>query len=315
LSDGISKLLPAEKALLSPAPKFSVLLATFNGEAHLQEQLNSILNQHGVELQVYASDDNSADKTFDLLADAALNTPRLKVMPMRKSGSASGNFFRLIRDVDFSGSHYLAFSDQDDIWSDDKLSRAIEVMNVHQVDAYSSNVMAFWPDGRRKLITKSQPQREFDYMFESAGPGCTFVLSKVLAIELQDWLKIHQEESKRIALHDWFIYAFSRSRGYKWFIDHQSHMLYRQHETNVVGANVGIKAKFSRWQKLRKGWLRTQALLIADLLDYQDAWPIARMRSYRFFDRLILIMHINQLRRRFRDRIGFALFLLWPLKR
>ncbi len=32
-------------------------------------------------------------------------------------------------------------------------------------------------------------------------------------------------------------------------------MLYRQHAGNVVGANVGVKAKLARWQKLREGWL------------------------------------------------------------
>ncbi len=48
-------------------------------------------------------------------------------------------------------------------------------------------------------------------------------------------------------------------------------MLCRQHESNVVGANVGVKAKLARWQKLREGWLVKQAFLIADILDYNDA--------------------------------------------
>jgi rhamnosyltransferase len=92
-------------------------------------------------------------------------------------------------------------------------------------------------------------------------------------------------------------------------------MLYRQHAGNVVGANVGVKAKLARWQKLREGWLVKQALLIADVLGYHDAWPIQKLKQYHFFDRLTLIKNIHKLRRRLRDRVALALFLLLPLKK
>ncbi len=92
-------------------------------------------------------------------------------------------------------------------------------------------------------------------------------------------------------------------------------MLCRQHESNVVGANVGVKAKLARWQKLREGWLVKQAFLIADILDYNDAWPIQKLKRYHFIDRLALIANVNKLRRRWRYRVTLALFLLLPLKK
>ncbi|MDZ4142121.1 MAG: hypothetical protein U1C48_08965 [Methylotenera sp.] len=92
-------------------------------------------------------------------------------------------------------------------------------------------------------------------------------------------------------------------------------MLYRQHAGNVVGANVGVKAKLARWQKLREGWLVKQALLIADILGYNDAWQIQKLKRYHFIDRLALIANVNKLRRRLRDRVALALFLLLPLKK
>jgi rhamnosyltransferase len=152
-------------------------------------------------------------------------------------------------------------------------------------------------------------------MFESAGPGCTFVLTQKLALDLQSFLIANQDKCQHIALHDWFIYAFARSRGFKWLIDHEAHMLYRQHAGNVVGANVGVKAKLARWQKLREGWLVKQALLTADILDYKDAWPIQKLKRYHLVDRLALIANVNKLRRRLRDRIALAMFLLLPLKK
>ncbi len=91
-------------------------------------------------------------------------------------------------------------------------------------------------------------------------------------------------------------------------------MLYRQHSNNVVGANVGIPAMRARFDKLRNGWLRQQAILIADLLTYDHTRPIQRLKRYRVSDRLLLIFMINKLRRRMRDRIALSLFLLLPEK-
>jgi rhamnosyltransferase len=226
--------------------------------------------------------------------------------------SAASNLFRLLRDTDLTQVDYVALSDQDDIWQSDKLSHAVRKIQENNVDAYSSNVTAFWPNGKQRLINKAQPQKLWDYMFESAGPGCTFVLTKKLALEIQAFLIDNQVQCQPIALHDWFIYAFARSRGFNWLIDHESHMLYRQHAENVVGANVGIKPKIQRFKKLREGWLFEQALLIADILGYANMPPIKKIKRLSLLDRFWLILNINKLRRRFRDRIALAFLMLLP---
>lgn len=172
--------------------------------------------------------------------------------------------------------------------------------------------MAIQFDGKQKVINKAQPQQKFDYMFESAGPGCTFVLTKRLVLELQKFLIDNEEKCRAIELHDWFIYAYTRSRGYQWFIDSESHMLYRQHNNNVFGANIGIKAKLVRWKKMREGWLIKQAVLIADVLGYDNLWPIVRLKRNNIADRLYLIANVKKFRRRFFDRVAFSLFLLLP---
>ena len=301
--------------MLKNKPKIAVLLATFNGEAFLNAQLNSIRYQSGVEVFIVASDDISIDSTPQILVKACVVDCNFFVLPSKKLGYAAANFFRLLRDVDLTHIDYVALSDQDDIWHADKLAYAVEMISAKKVDAYSSNVTAFWPDGSQTIINKAQAQRQWDYMFESAGPGCTFVITKALALVLQEFLDMHQVACQPIALHDWFIYAFARSRGYQWFIDDEPHMNYRQHAGNVLGANVGVKAKLARLKKLREGWLIKQALLIAEILGYSDAWPIQKLNRYQFFDRLALIINVSKLRRRMLDRVAFALFLLWPLRK
>jgi rhamnosyltransferase len=299
--------------LLNTNPKIALLLATFNGEMYLHEQLKSIKDQLGVNIFILVSDDHSNDQTPKLLHAECSSSSQFILLPCQKFGSAAANFFRLLLDADFSNVDYVAFSDQDDIWQADKLSHAVKKIQENNLDAYSGNVTAFWSNGKQKLINKAQPQQEWDYMFESAGPGCTFVMTKQLALAVQKFLTENQQACTQLALHDWFIYAFARSRGHKWFIDHDSHMFYRQHAENVVGANVGVKAKLARWKKLREGWLIKQALLMAEILGYTDAWPIEKLKRYCFLDRLILILNIKKLRRRLRDRIALALFLLLPL--
>jgi rhamnosyltransferase len=152
-------------------------------------------------------------------------------------------------------------------------------------------------------------------MFESAGPGCTFVLTKKLASQIQAFLIANKTQCQQVALHDWFIYAFARSRGFKWLIDHESHMLYRQHAVNVVGANVGIKAKIQRFKKLRDGWLFEQALLIADILGYANMPPIQKIMRLSLLDRVWLIFNVSKLRRRLRDRIALAFFMMLFVKK
>jgi rhamnosyltransferase len=289
-----------------------LLLATFNGENYLSEQLDSIQNQLGIEVLIAASDDCSSDNTAQLLNNAQTENSQLIVLPSKKMGSAAANFFRLLRDADFSNVDYVGLSDQDDIWQSDKLSHAVRKIQENNVDAYSSNVTAFWPNGKQRLINKAQPQKLWDYMFESAGPGCTFVLTQKLALEIQAFLIDNQARCQSVALHDWFIYAFARSRGFNWLIDHESHMLYRQHAENVVGANIGIKPKIQRFKKLREGWLFEQALLIADILGYANMPPIKKIKRLSLLDRFWLILNINKLRRRFRDRIALAFLMLLP---
>jgi rhamnosyltransferase len=297
-------------------PKVIVLMATYNGIHWLPNQLKSILNQQGVDVALTVSDDQSSDATYDFLKRISTLDSRVRVLPnTKKFASAGMNFLRLLKDSDLSKVDFVAFSDQDDIWLDNKLCEVVDVIKLNEVDGYSGNVTAFWPDGTKELICKSQPQQKFDFMFESAGPGCSFVFTQKLAIELQRFLSSNQEACKGVALHDWFTYAFAKSRGYNWHIDKESYVMYRQHEQNVLGANSGFKAKLNRWNKMREGWYRNQVLLIGNLLGYDSQFPITALKRYNLWDRLILILNVRKLRRRFRDCCALAFFFMFPLNK
>ena len=291
--------------------KTLVLLAAYNGKPWLEDQVKTIHDQN-IKPYIIIGDDNSSDLSIQNLPYDV----NVKVIFHNSDNSGSANnFFNLIRIANIAEYQFIALSDQDDIWDTDKLTTAIQMLNVANADAYSSNVTAFWPDGKTFLINKAQPQLDFDYIFESAGPGCTFVLTKKLALHLQTFLIKNQQACKNVSLHDWFIYAFARTKGYKWVIDKHPHMQYRQHEKNVIGANVGLKAKLTRWHKLRAGWLKTQAILLADIIGYSDSWVIKRLRRNNLIDKLVLIINISKFRRKFTDRLALALSFIVGVKK
>lgn len=297
-------------------PTVLVLLAACNGEKWIKNQVDSIFCQVNVDVRLVVSIDASTDLTSEIINQLKLLYPTLEVLSSNvKLGGAAKNFFYLLREVDLAGVDFVALSDQDDIWFAEKLSRAIEMMERNDSAAYSSNVTAFWADGKTTLINKAQPQTTFDFMFESAGPGCTFVLSNSLALTLQTFLKQNLVRTQAIFLHDWFIYAFARFNGFKWYINPQPGMMYRQHENNVIGANRGLKPKLARLMKLRQGWYYQQILLIAQIVGYQNAWPIQGLARLKLVDRFKLAMHAPQFRRRWRDQVAFALYVLFMAKR
>lgn len=294
--------------------KVAVLLATYNGEKHIGTQLQSIAAQKNVVVSLFVSDDQSTDSTQSLLNKNYLKNITLTVLPSTRLGGAAANFFRLLRIVNFSDVDYVAFADQDDIWDFNKLSTAILKIEEEEVDAYSGNVTAFWPNGEKRLIKKSQQLKRWDFLFESAGPGCTFVLTKNLALEIQKFLNKNEQTTSSIDLHDWFIYAFARSHGYKWFIDEQSFMLYRQHHANAMGANIGLRAKIKRIKRLTNGWYINQIISLAELLEMDHCFPVKQLKRLNLIDRLLLISNIRQFRRKFWDSIALVLIFLLPKK-
>ena len=147
----------------------------------------------------------------------------------------------------------MSFADQDDIWHLGKLDNAIRSLKDFNADGYSSNMTAFWPNGEEREIRKHYKKKKYDFLFESAGAGCTYVLTQKLALLIQDWLVSDKYNVNEFDAHDWLIYAIARMHNMSWHYDKRSFISYRQHNHNVAGANIGLGAKFTRLKALFKG--------------------------------------------------------------
>ena len=103
--------------------KVDVLLATYNGEQYLQEQIESILNQTYTDFRLLISDDGSKDKTIDIVEEYAKKDDRIIIFKQNENMGVVKNFEFLMKQVQ---SKYFMFSDQDDIWKKDKIEKSVK---------------------------------------------------------------------------------------------------------------------------------------------------------------------------------------------
>lgn len=305
-----------------PSSAIAVLLATHNGVRWLDEQLASILSQEGAQVRVIALDDASTDGTPELLARWAERDSRVEVMaPMGASGASAANFYRLIQHAPVREDEYVSFADQDDVWLPGKFARHLELLRAG-ADGVSSSVTSFWPDGRRELVRKNYPMRQWDYLFESPGPGSTFLLNQKVFRLVREVLRSGDADAHGVDYHDSLTYALARASGATWRIDDWPSVDYRQHGGNVMGANSGLRSKVERLRLIGRRWHRGQAQRMAraglrvaapelaaglsELVELTEhTGPRARLKLARMGD---------QLRRRPRDRrilVGLISIGVW----
>lgn len=290
----------------------AILLAAYNGEKWIREQIDSVLNQKDVAVTVFVSLDLSTDKTMDIL-NSYSNNKVILLSYAQRFGAAAPNFYHLIKSVDFSVFDYIALSDQDDIWLADKMNAAINKLESEDAVAYSSNVTAFWANGRKRAVIKATPQRKYDYLFESPGPGCSFVMKKEFALEFQNYMKDKDLLIQKLDWHDWAIYAYARSKNYKWIIDSKSYMLYRQHSNNQLGANSGINQFVKRMNDILNGYGIHQTVNIIHFLNIENENFVKNWLNQGRNGYLYLSKKSRLCRRRKKDQVlfWFSCVLMW----
>lgn len=291
-------------------PAVLVLLATYNGAAHLEEQIETILGQEDIDVRLVVSDDGSTDGTAALLAEWAARDPRVTLLPqLPPSGGAAANFYRLLHDVEAREGELIAFADQDDIWLRRKLATQVAILRDRDADVVSGSVLAFDAVGHEHLVKKDYPQRRFDWLTESPGPGCSFLMTPRF-VELARCVLDEVPETRKAEFHDSLLYAIGRARGWRWHIDGEPLIRYRQHDSNVLGANQGARGAATRLGMIRAKWHRGQAIIhaiagiaVADEAGRAELERILRLlHSTRWRDRWALARLAPQLRRRPRDR-------------
>ncbi len=236
-----------------------VLLAARNGAQWIEEQVESILGQRGVEVALVVGDDASTDDTRVRLTKRWGGDTRVRMRAFEtSSGSAGASFQRLMREVDATGFDAVALSDQDDCWLPDKLLAAVDILREQGASGYSAAVRAHWPDGRAAVLGQCPHMRRADFLFEGAGQGCTFVLERGFFQRAQGFLRGDAGRGATMHFHDWMVYVLSRAWNVRWVFDPVPRMDYRQHSGNDIGARGGLAGGSRRLWMIRDGWYAEQ---------------------------------------------------------
>ena len=219
-------------------PKIQILLATYNGEKFLREQLDSILNQEYKLWELLIHDDGSKDNTISILKEYQNNYPKkIRLLIDKKFfSSASKNFFHLIKNRSREANLYC-FCDQDDIWHKSKLKLIIERYNsqqgeepllIHSDLSLIDNSGKVLEKSHNKLINyqKNFITRNTSYYYNPV-PGCAMSINSALANKIS--------YSKYMVMHDWWILLCAMHENTTLVYINFPLVAYRQHSGNVCG--------------------------------------------------------------------------------
>lgn len=216
-------------------PTVAVLMSTYNGERYLREQVDSILSQQGTDVRLFVRDDGSTDGTSGVLSCySELDSVSISFGTNIGIGRS---FWSLLQDVG-NGYDYYAFSDQDDVWLEDKLISALRTIDGdNKKHLYISNQMCVDAEGNELGLAYHDPPRYELHrtIFRNETRGCTMVFDKYLYELLTGKGREPDSAVLKYRNHDFWVACVAGlidSIAY----DHTHHILYRQHSNNAVGA-------------------------------------------------------------------------------
>lgn len=278
----------------------AVLLAAYNGETYIEEQLDSILAQTVPGIQIIISDDGSADGTREILERYQKQYPG-QVVPKhrpqvekKKQGSGvpapAGNFFWLLSQTD---ADHILFSDQDDVWHPKKVERMLERMYAlegQDLEQRGSEqpVLVFSDmevvDENLRLISRSffeysrcNPDRLAlpQLLTENPVTGGAMMINRRLA-------QMVETNPAVCFMHDWWIALCACCFGTIECIKEPLYS-YRQHSSNTLGAKKtgsfeDMKARLTRQEQVDENYRRMFAQAAAFMGTYRE-WLTDTQRS------------------------------------
>lgn len=244
----------------------AILLACYNGQEYIEEQIKSILSQSYSDFSLYIHDDDSKDSTVSIVRDLALNDRRIHLLDYSREGrGAMDNFFSLLKRVD---SDYYMFADQDDVWKETKIEKSLLSMKEEE-GKHPDKPVVVCTD---LIVTDSNLNVIHDSYWKHAGiyPDYFTDFNKFAASSVSTGCTmLFNEKAKTAAsrrpdkaiMHDaWVTLCTIRDGGILKCLP-EAQIYYRQHGDNTLGAS-GTSAQsfdiFYRIRHMRKMFLQNK---------------------------------------------------------
>lgn len=236
----------------------SILLASYNGEKYIAQQIESVLNQTYNDFILYINDDCSTDKTYEIIKNYEAKYPgKIKVTRNEKnSGGAKHNFIKMMI------SHkddYIMLCDQDDIWLEDKIEityKKIKRMEeeyrvdmpllVHtDLKIADENLNIIFPSLISYVNADYSKTKLKNQIVQNTLTGCTAMYNRKLA-------ELIISKPSFMVMHDWWIMLIASAFGKIDYVNEPT-ILYRQHGNNAIGTrnmkSLKCISKFGREKK------------------------------------------------------------------
>jgi len=253
--------------------KIDVLLATYNGEKYLKEQIESILNQTYKNIHLIISDDNSKDGTPEILKQYEKDE-RITVYFQEQNLGYVRNFEFLLKQVQ---SDYYMLSDQDDIWLPEKIEKSMETLkrenadfvfgDLEVVDENLNTIYESFGDFMllNRKIKKCINTYEVNYLYNCVT-GCT-VLSK------KQFLKyiLPIPNNSKYLIHDYWMALMVALNGKLVYMP-EKYIKYRQHGNNQVGTDK-ISHKFGKLDQVRELFINVKLGVFGTYVENNDRFP------------------------------------------
>ncbi len=226
--------------------KLQILMSVYNGSLYLKRQLESIAAQDLADKSLFIRDDGSTDTSLQILEHFQKQYSWVSYHCGGNVG-VQKSFFSLIRESDYTAD-YTAFSDQDDEWLPQKLTRAVSCLEW--LKRCAGNDVPLLYCGAQQMagqdlepvpVTVERIVHTPDFgnaLVQNICTGCTAVANRAL----MEILREHPpNQMEHIIMHDWWLYLTASCFG-KVYYDKTPYILYRQHGENAFGVILSRRA-------------------------------------------------------------------------
>ncbi|HGD3978133.1 TPA: glycosyltransferase family 2 protein [Streptococcus agalactiae] len=274
--------------------KVNILMATYNGEKFLAQQIESIQKQTFKEWNLLIRDDGSSDKTCDIIRNFTAKDSRIRFINENEHHNLGviKSFFTL---VNYEVADFYFFSDQDDVWLPEKLSVSLEAAKHKASDVpllvYTdlkvvNQELNILQDSMIRAQSHHANTTLLPELTENTVTGGTMMINHALA---EKWFT-----PSDILMHDWFLALLAASLGEIIYLDLPT-QLYRQHDNNVLGARTmdkrfkilreGPKSIFTRYWKLIHDSQKQASLIVDKYGDIMTANDLELIKCFIKIDK------------------------------
>ncbi len=254
--------------------KIDILLATYNGEKYLIEQIESLLNQNYKNIRLIISDDCSTDKTIEILKKYEEKDNRIELYLQKQNLGVVKNIEFLLKKVQ---SPYYMLADQDDYWLPEKIEKSLENLKKEQADlvftdleVVDENLNILYKSFNDYMLLTRKIKKyinsyKLNYLYNCIT-GCTILAKK----ETLKFILPLPTTSKHL-IHDYWIGIMVSLNGKISYIP-EKYIKYRQHGNNQVGTEK-ISHGFKKLEQVRNLFIEVKLGIFQTYVDNNNRFP------------------------------------------